>query len=333
VRASAAYNRTAAALFDQLGDVRNSASTLAMLAAAGGGLISEGVAVDADSAANWRDYAERSLAAARRTGWSAGEAFALLTSALTAGARGEYRPALEQAEAARALSERIGHQQWLAGSMYGLGHLRLELLDFESAEPLLRGAHQLAASIGSEYWTWSSASTLSALLRQRNQFEEAWQVLACPMEIPLDEHSLAERRCWFHRGWLLTAAGDGEHAAWIAGELLARAGADVASAEIPELALLRATALRLTGQLAEAGLELEAARSGATAFGYRPLLRRIELEQARLELGSSDRRAAEQAVARSHAIAAELAYELDSAGDRQRFLLAALVEESDVLTA
>jgi tetratricopeptide (TPR) repeat protein len=331
VRASAAYNRSAAALFDDLGDLRGSASTLAIMAASGGGLTSEGVPVDTDASENWRAYAEQSLAAARQTGWRAGEAFALLTVALAAGVRGEYRLALQHAAAARDLSERIEHRQWLTGSMYTLGHLRFDLLEYEAAEPLLRGAHQLAASIGSEYWTWSSASTLSALLRERSELEEAWHVLACPMDVALDPHALVERRCWFQRGWLLTAAGDGEQAAWIAEELRARAGTDVSAAEVPELALLHATALRLSGRLEDAGNALDAARDGGTAHGYRPLLRRVELESVRLALATGERRAAERAAMRSHAVAVELADELDVPSDRQRYLLAALVEESRAL--
>lgn len=333
VRRSAEYNRSAAGLLRELGDLRGLSSTLAILAGSGGTLNSEAVPIDRDAAANWRVYAAEALADAREIGWRAGEAFALLTIALTAGVRGEFRMALEHAEQGRALAERIGHRQWLAGSLYTLGHLRLELLDYAGAEPLLRSANELAASIGSEYWTWSSASTLSALLRERGDPAAAEPELRCAANPVIKPRSLAERRCWLHRAWLYVATGQPDAALGIVADLQACTVLGAPSEDVPELAFVQAAALRLSGSLDAAQRELDAARAGAVALGYRPLERKLELEQARLATQAGDPAAAERAIARARAILDELADELDDAADRARFVSAAAAQAAEALGA
>lgn len=325
---SATYNHMAVSLQRKLGDQRGLSSTLAILAGSGGSLNSEAVALDPRAAVHWHAYAEESLAAARAIGWRAGEAFALLTIALTAGVRGDFREALAHAEAARALAERIGHRQWLAGSLYALGHLRLDLLDYEGAEPLLRAAHELASSIGSEYWTWSSASTLSALLRERGELQLADRALPCSVAEQAQPRSLAEHRCWFQRASLQVASGDAERAIRTVEQLWLAIGADVAAEDVPELTLLHATALRFSGHAAAAASKLESARRGARSLGYLPLLRRVELEEARRALLAGDREAAEAAIGRSRLSSQQLAEQLDDSSDRARFLLAVAEQES-----
>jgi hypothetical protein len=304
---------------------------LAILAGSGGTLNSEAVPVDRDAAIKWRAHADEALTAARETGWKAGEAFALVTIALTAGARGDFQVALNHAQQGRELAERIGHRQWLAGSLYTLGHLRLELLDFAGAEPMLRSANELATAIGSEYWTWSSASTLSALLRERGDLAAAEPELHCTLDHAIRPRSLAERRCWLHRAWLNVSNGQPEQALGIVANLRACKILDAAPVAVPELALVHAAALRLSGRLDEAQTELDAARAGAATLGFLPLERKLELEQARLSAQAGDRATATHAIERARVIAADLAARLDDADDRARFLRATAAQESDAL--
>ena len=63
-------------------------------------------------AAFWIRRGEQAVAIAREIGWAAGEAFSLnVLSNLTA-AQGDLGRALQQAEAAQTIAERIGHRIW-----------------------------------------------------------------------------------------------------------------------------------------------------------------------------------------------------------------------------
>jgi len=59
-------------------------------------------------------------------------------------AQGDFGRALQQAEAAQAIAERIGHRIWAVQSHYKLGRVWLELLDARRAAAELSYALVLA---------------------------------------------------------------------------------------------------------------------------------------------------------------------------------------------
>ncbi len=100
-----------------------------MLALCGGNYQTDAGATAEIPLARSAQYAERAIDLAREIGWRPGEAFAQHVLAMVNATQGHYDRAFDLVRRSLALSEEIGHRQWIIAGTCGLGVLYLELLD------------------------------------------------------------------------------------------------------------------------------------------------------------------------------------------------------------
>jgi DNA-binding CsgD family transcriptional regulator len=309
------YYERAAVLMEELDDRLGLVTCLALLASRGGSYELGSATTDAeDFAAALRD-GERAVTLAREIDWPAGEAFALAQLASTLGMLGEYRPALEVADRARAIARSIDHVQWGIAAHAILGALKLDLLAFEQARTHFERALELARRIRSEFWgqvvtgelAWTHIQAgdldlAAALLAPHSPAEDSRSFaspgsggvdpLPCPSEgegqgrrsAPVS--SLGERWVVFAHAYLAVARNDPERALRLFDRVTAPsiepATDDGAPAPprptlTPRPALGRALALSELGRTEEAEALLLGVREIVRRQGARSILWRVQV--------------------------------------------------------
>jgi len=321
VVAGAGYYREAAALFRELDDRQGLISVLATLTSAGGSYETDTIVPGMTSAEAVR-AGEQALQLARESGWRSGEAYALLKLAFCLGPLGDYARAFQMGQAASAVAEEIGHEQWLSGAHAALGALCLDVLAAPLARDHLERALTLATKVGSVIWARQAAAPLASTLALQGDLAGAESMLERFLSPNTPSETLQQRLMWCTRAELHLARGEGDPALRIIERLLATAhnldGQEQGA--IPRLAKLRGDALALLHRPEEAEAALLSAREVAESRGLRPLLWRIDLSLGKFYRALRRYDQAEQALAAARSTIDGLAAELPDRPLRESFL-------------
>ena len=286
------YYERAAALMEELDDRQALVYCLAILTSRGGGYVLGSATTDVSDFATATEDGERAVALAREIAWPAGEAFALSQLASVHGNLGQYGPALDLAERARALARSIDHVEWGTAAHAALGAICLDILAYERATHHFSRGLFLARRIRSQFWTQVMAGQLAWTHIQAAELQQATAVLdelarGAGGEGDLPVGSLGERWIVFARAHLALARNDPA----LALRLFARVTAPSIDAEsddvqaesqsrpslTPRPALGRATALAALGRTDEAEALLLSVREIVQRQGVRPLIWRTHL--------------------------------------------------------
>ena len=312
--------RQAIGLFREIGNYRGLTSSLAMLALAGGGIDDETVRTADGKPEDWIAYANESLEIAKKTGWRAGEAFALGVSGAVKAYRGELRQGLDTLRTAKSFAADIGHRQWSIAAEVELGQLAIDLLQWEDA--LVESSSALAKSrrLGSAIWTLGSASQLARLHIATGALDEA--------EALLDELYVAgdpltsggTRKLCYQAGLLALARGEWSEALDLGDRLLTSApGAEVDRA-IPRLTLLRGPALAALGNTEQAVKELRAALAESLNKADIVLQFHLQIALAKVWRSSDSPELADEVLAGTRKTINRIATELECDPWQDRFL-------------
>jgi DNA-binding CsgD family transcriptional regulator len=322
--AAVRYYERAVALFRELGDLQGLSSALATVALRGASYFHASTLIAEDGHDACIRDAEEALEIARRIGWRAGEAGALVYSALIHGPHGRYAPALRSGRAALVIAEEIEHSVWTGGAHMALGATAFDLLDYTTAQVHLERAGTLAKEIG-VFFRRRVAGYLALTAIAQRDLAGAAALLTPLLTDTTPMETQGQRLDWVAGATLALANNNPQHALNIADRLIA----SVAHAEehepgcVPMLWLLRGEALLALGRAPEAAADLRAAADGAQRLGLLPNRWRILLTLGRLYQAQSRRKLAEACFAEARTIVADLARELSDDTTRARFLAAA----------
>jgi DNA-binding CsgD family transcriptional regulator/tetratricopeptide (TPR) repeat protein len=262
-------------------------SSLALLSNIGGDMDAtfDASIVASRSHQYWIDAGEESIQIAREIGFTSGEAFGLAMLGAVHCFRGTPGAALECAEQAESIAQRIGHQQWLTAASLVLGVARNELLDHSRAAYYLERTLGHARTIGSHLWTLAAAAALANVRLELGDtsgmallepFRDTWST----------GRSHAERACQFAWARQLQVAGELDHALSVIDRIIAGNDRRSGMEGTPQVLLVRGEILLELDRLDEAGAAFEHAEYVADTLGmsgirWRVLIARASLEQKR----------------------------------------------------
>lgn len=306
--AAVAHYQRAIALFRELGDLASLVSALATFALRGIGYYHIATAPVEDGYAAWVRDGEEALRIARRIGWRAGEANALVYLALIHGASGDYGPALERSLAASELAAEIEHPVWITGGALARGALLLDLLDAEAALPLLDQALALTARLG-PFFSRRAAGYLALACVARRDYARAAAVLAPLVEDTTPMETQGQRITWLARAELALAESEPQRALQIAERLIASIGPAAARVPgcVPALWHIQGEALAALGRHDAAEAALRAAADGAERLGLLPARWRSLCSLGRVYQAAGRRTLARSAYAEARAVVELLA--------------------------
>lgn len=261
---------SAAALFEELGDIERQASALTSrglyLAALDGAC-----ATDAPPAA-YRVDAAHGLELCRQIAWRAGEAYALVAMASADIGEGRFDDARRHGGAALAIAEEIGHDQWQVIALLTLGMLDVALRDPAGALGRFERAREIGAAARAEQWVERLDAWISCCRVRVGDLDAA---LSPPPGSPT---SIGQRRALVALAEWELAAGRPAQASEATERLLAGA----AGPRPAEAVLLRGMALAALGRGNEADAAFLDARRLAIAFGPRAEVWQVAAQRAAL---------------------------------------------------
>jgi DNA-binding CsgD family transcriptional regulator len=314
----------AIALFRLLGDKKSLISTLPNASMNSCPAVAEAALVVVREPEECERDVMEAVELARQIDWPAGEAYAELSAGLLLASFGQFGRGLAHAHKALQMAMEIGHQQWIVGAQYSLGHIYVLMLEPALALHYLDAGLQLAEKVGSTWWTGSISvcQALAHLLESGGKQAEARLRAVMPPE--QEPHTLIERRLAWAWGELALARGEPQFALQIAEQLIASAPGEPQAQPIPRLLRLRGEALAALKRLSEAAEALEGAKRGALERRETPLLWQVQCSLGRVyRLLKREQDASEASVAARKGIEA-LAQTIDDAELREHFLQRAL---------
>jgi DNA-binding CsgD family transcriptional regulator len=322
--AAVRHYRQAIALFRELDDRPGLVSALATVALRGISYYHITTVPADDDYAAWVADGEEALQLARRIGWRAGEANALVYLALIHGAAGDLALAQERAQAARELAEEIGHPVWIIGAALAHGALFLDLLAPEAAAVELERALALTAGPG-PFFSRRAAGYLARAYTARQDYPRAAATLVVVLDEATAMETQGQRIVWLARAELALAEGQAQQALAIT-ELLIASLPHAAEREpgcVPALWQLQGEALAALGRPEAAEEALLAAAAGAERLGLLPVRWRIQRSLGRLYQAGGRRTLARQAYAEAARLVALLAARVADDDRRAHFQQAA----------
>jgi DNA-binding CsgD family transcriptional regulator len=313
------YER-AAELFSALDDRPGLAASLTMLALRGGGYELGSMTADAATLADGVRTGERAIELARAIGWRAGETFALGSLSSVVGLRGEYRRALELAQAALQLAEEIEHRQWLASAHANLGLIYWDLLAISAARPHLERSLLLARELRSTFWIQFTTGCLACVHLLGRDLAAASALLA---DLPLPSQpvlSLGERWIAFAQAQLALAQHDPARALLFLDRVNAPPVDGSARVDTPRPAMARGEALTALGRLEEAEALLGRVHRVVRAQEVRPQLWRSHAALGNLYRAQNRPEEAQREYGQARSIIEGLTAELREPAIRDEFL-------------
>jgi DNA-binding CsgD family transcriptional regulator len=272
-------------------------------------------------------WSERALQIARQIGWRAGEASALVISAFTLGACGQYGRALESVHRGLKIAQEIEHRQWICMGHRSLGALYVDLLALPAARRHLEQALSIAKAIGSLYQVRIATAGLITISILEHDLVQAQALLDAVFSPDLPMQTLAQRWIWRGYAELALAQGDAGLAVQITDQLLTNLAnrEDSDGNGIPYLSKFRGEALASLQQWKEAEASLLAAQAAAQGNGTPGLLWRIEVTLGNLYRTQGHRAKADQAFVAAQLLIENLAATLPDVELRDNFLHQACV--------
>jgi DNA-binding NarL/FixJ family response regulator len=268
----------AVALFEALDDQRGLASGLSVMGTLSANNVMDTAAVAPLTLLQSATHVARALDIARRIGYLAGEAYALIILSCDQSAMGQAALALDQTRRALEIAAAIEHRLWLTYGHQVRGLAYRDILALPQARRELEQGLALARELNSPFWTGMGAAFLATVLIQQGALAEAEALLQPSHTRPL--LTLADKLLSAARLELALARGDHEQGEAELDRLLAAvlpppdADAPVWQTA-PRLLLLHGQLLAAQQRWPEAMAILERALSAAQAQGARALEWRV----------------------------------------------------------
>jgi predicted ATPase/class 3 adenylate cyclase len=218
---------------------------------------------------------ERALQMSREIGWRAGESFACWSLAQVYGVMGRFGEAIEVAHIGLAIAVDINHLQWIAGCYTSLGHIYLDLMEWELARDKYELALLHAEEVDSQNLISSSTGPLAQAHILLGDLAQARACLAPVLTPETPMISIGQRLTWMARAELALADSDISSALQIVNRLVSAGESMPADGVISILWHLRARIILATGKHAEAEQLLLAGIENARYFGEKALLWRL----------------------------------------------------------
>lgn len=317
-------------LWRDLGERQWLISSLATYATRGGNYLFATARRRPVSLAQCRAEASEALGLARQIGWTNGEVAALLWLGHTLGPRGEWADALQVAQTALDLAQRIEHPLWILTSQAILGAVYLDMGLFPAAEHEFERALDLGLNTRSAYVIYSMAGYLALTRIAQGKLDAAEAALNTLSNHTLPTRTQAQHHMWYGRAELALARHDPRLALDIVDRLIESLGLspDVTPAGIdlisPRLWLLRGEALAGLRHEQAAETIIRAAAETAAALDAWPLVWRSHAALARLYRGQRRYEEADQEAHRARGVIETLAAKTPEPGQREGFTRYAL---------
>jgi DNA-binding CsgD family transcriptional regulator/Flp pilus assembly protein TadD len=313
-------NLRAEKLFRELDNRQGLTLTLSTWALTAGTYQSDAGATNAMEFDEALGHAELAVTLAQEMDWRSGLSIACIVAGMFLSARGEFDRGFEYFSRCISNAQEIGHHQWVAAAMSGLGALYVDLMAAEDARRVLEPALAIAREMGSRLWLLSSTPVLASAYLLSRDWDAAEAVLEGAEVPPIGEADQGGRRCWMVRAELCLVRGDANQTLRIVDELMATDPHISTERQVPRLARIRGEALVRLGRFEDAEMALVAANEGAVELG-----RNSHRWRALIALGHLYRQrrryaAAEDAFLTARELIAELANAVPDEGIRETFL-------------
>ncbi|HEX5141217.1 MAG TPA: AAA family ATPase [Dehalococcoidia bacterium] len=317
---SRAYYERALQLFEEYDDRQGCVSVLTVIAVLTSVYHTDTLppAATFAEAAEWLARAHR---VAVEVGWSAGECFALWNMGACLGSQGEFADALRHTLDAIAIAEDIEHLQWLGGALFVLGAIEMDVHDFQAARADLERAVKISSDCGSLFWTRTAAGFLARCYMLEGQQASAKEVLDSVLPEDAPAQTLGQRVIHSARAELMVAQGQPGDALQLLDRLEAGFEPGVI---VPRLAKLRADALALRGDYAEAESLYLRAAAQAEQHGAFAQVWVIRAALASMHEKAGEREKARQAYGEAVRTIDQLAASLPEGSQRDSFRTSAL---------
>ncbi|TVR75641.1 MAG: hypothetical protein EA415_03310 [Sphaerobacteraceae bacterium] len=304
---------------DQSNKVRLS-SSLALLCNIGGDMDStfDASIVASRSHDYWIGAGEESIQISREIGLLSGEAFALAMLGSVHCFRSNPATALECAEQAESIAQRIGHEQWLTAASLVLGVAWSELLDQSRAVYYLERTLSQARAMGSHLWILTAAA---ALANARLELGDAsGKALLKPFrKTQASGKAHADRAFQFAWARQLRAAGELDEALAVIDQLISLNDRRSGLEGTPQVVLLRGEILQDLGRLDEADAALEHAEYVAELIDLTGIRWRVQIARAALEQKRGDQAGSAAFLDAARVSAGRIARDIRDPAIRERF--------------
>lgn len=238
------------------------------------------------------------------------EAYARILLAHVLGLRGNYGRAINEAEKAQKIAQRIGHRMWQINAHIILGWLYLELLDYNTALYQLEQIIDEIEQIQSIYMIFLASSVLSRVYMAHQQVAKAEQVLNRVIAPDMPMQTLAQRLVWAAKAEISLFNQQPKTTLDIVDKLINSAYNRNKPTVIPRLWYLKGKALVDDRSETEAEQFLLAGYDAALIYDNRPMAWRIAVELGKLFLRRSKREMAQDYFDSARQIIEQLAGEI-----------------------
>jgi DNA-binding CsgD family transcriptional regulator len=301
------FNQRAEIIFRELDNRQGLILTLSTWALTAGTYQSDAGATEPMGFDEALGHAERAVTLAEEMDWRSGLCITCIVAGMFLAARGRFDRGFSYFNRCISNAQEIGHRQWVAAGMSGLGALYVDMLAADAARQVLEPALATAREMGSRLWELSSTPALASAFLLSGEFDASETVLDEAAVPPIEEAEQGGRRCWMVRAELSLARGDANQALRIVNGLIATAPHVTAEEHVPRLARIRGEALMRVGRFEEAERALIASKTGAAETGRSPHLWRAFVSLGHLYRKQRRYDDADDAFTQARAIVAELA--------------------------
>lgn len=321
---AAQQHEQAIALFRLLSDKKSLISMLPNTSLFACSTVNETGFVVARSPEECERYAIEAVQLAREIDWTAGEAYAELTTGVLLVSFGQFGRGLAHAHKGLQMAMEIEHQQWIVAAHCNLGQIYVLMLEPALALRHLDTGLPLAQTLGSAYFMGALRAYQALAYLQIGQHKQAEAALQAVMPREQEPRTLSERRLAWVWGELALAQGEPAIALQIAERLIASVPGELRTQPIPQLWKLKGKALAALKRLDEAVEALEHAKRGALERREAPLLWHIHCSLGRVYRLLKREQEASSTWAAAREEIAELAQTIDDAALCEQFLQRAL---------
>ena len=280
-------------LLRQHADLSGLSSSLSVMAMRGASYNLDTYAGPAVPIATVISESDEAVDAARKLGWRAGEASALLYAGFALGPRGEYVRALRSTHLGLEIAIEIEHLQWQGAAHLVLGAIYRDMLNLPEARRHHETVFKIAESLHAPFLSRMVIGHLASTYVACGESILAEQALQRVFTSDLPMVSIGQRLVWCAKAELALLNDQPDQAL----DILQRLQQNMGDAVVPRLAYLQAEAHRLSGQHAAAETCLRKALAAADQQGMLPLRWRIHLALGQCYRAQKQLEAADEAFA------------------------------------
>jgi DNA-binding CsgD family transcriptional regulator len=265
---------------------------------------------------------EEAVEAARKIGWRAGEASALIYCGFSLGPRGQFQRALDATNLGLTIATEIEHNQWQGAAHLVLGSIYRDMYAFEAARSHHEAVFAIVQDLHAPLLLRMVAGHLATTCIASGALDRAAQVLDQILSRDLPMISVGQRLLWCASAELALARREPEQALNIVDRLITTTlsiRTVDSSLTIPRLSHLKGEAHRMLGQKSAAERALLEATEAADRLGMLPLRSRILTSLGKCFQGQGRHNRADDAFLAADQVIQQVAGQIDDRVLRQGF--------------